>query len=137
LTCTRRFSLDSLGAENENVLSKFPLCRIGALINDAVNRKDDTVKSSLNVHILATWSSGSTFLTKLLTHYPGVFLTFEPLVLFNTYDALENKHVNSSLSLLRDIFRCNYAGDGFGGQFLSFIKNPTLGSSQSTPANSL
>jgi hypothetical protein len=33
-----------------------------------------------HVVLLGTWSSGSTFLTKLITHYPGVFLTFEPMV---------------------------------------------------------
>lgn len=99
--------------------------KMGALINDAVNGEiDDDVKPSLNIHLLATWSSGSTFLTKLLTHYPGVFLTFEPLILFNTYDALENKHVNSSYKLLKEIFQCNYAENGFGRKFLNFIKNP-------------
>ena len=38
-------------------------------------------KKPLHILLLSTWSSGSTFLTKLLTHYPGTFLTFEPMVL--------------------------------------------------------
>ena len=39
-----------------------------------------TIQDPVHILLLGTWSSGSTFLTKLITHYPGVFLTFEPMV---------------------------------------------------------
>ena len=78
------------------------------------SQQEKVKERPLQVHLLATWSSGSTFLTKLLSHYPGVFLrwagigrelvtwphcspliglfrSFEPLVTFNTYNALEDR----------------------------------------------
>ena len=74
----------------------------------------------------ATWSSGSTFLTKLLTHYPGVFLSFEPLVLFSTYDALHDAKAGQARATLRDIFHCNFTEKSWGRKYLRFLKSPSL-----------
>ena len=76
---------------------------------------------------LATWSSGSTFLTKLLTHYPGVFLSFEPLVLFSTYDALHDIKAGQARNTLKDIFQCNFTEKSWGRKYLNFLKSPTAG----------
>ena len=51
--------------------------RSGEILHNIMSPSNDSqeVKERpLQVHLLATWSSGSTFLTKLLSHYPGVFL---------------------------------------------------------------
>ena len=71
----------------------------------------------------ATWSSGSTFLTKLLTHYPGVFLTFEPLVLTNPRTSLDEKHEDEARQLIKDLFSCNYDVKSKGRKFLNFIED--------------
>ena len=71
----------------------------------------------------ATWSSGSTFLTKLLTHYPGVFLSFEPLVMTNAQSSLDDQRGEEARHLVRDLFNCNYDEKSKGRQFLDFIGN--------------
>ena len=38
----------------------------------------------MHVLLLSSWSSGSTFVSKLLSHYPGAFLSFEPLVMLSS-----------------------------------------------------
>ena len=45
---------------------------------------NSSLSAVLHVLLLSSWSSGSTFLSKLLSHYPGVFLSFEPLVLVSS-----------------------------------------------------
>ncbi len=83
---------------------------------------DNRINRSLWTFCPATWSSGSTFLTKLLTHYPGVFLSFEPLVLFSTYDALHDVKARQARSTLRDIFHCNFTEKSWGRKYLKFIQ---------------
>ena len=61
-------------------------------------------RKTLNILLISTWSSGSiycnltsnqslllqgsTFLSKLLNHYPSTFMEFEPLVYTNGYSLL-------------------------------------------------
>ena len=105
------------------------------------------LNSSLVLHvlILSSWSSGSTFLSKLISHYPGVFLMFEPLVLISSKGihlggvtcerpetfillsslwsgAIEAGQVNDSRQLLKDIFNCNYEAGSGGSKLLWFLK---------------
>merc|ERR1712110_210041 len=84
--------------------------RNGEILKDLMTApENETVfVKPLQVPLLATWSSGSTFLTKLLTHYPGVFLSFEPLVLFSTYDALHDAKAGQARNTLKDIFHCDF-----------------------------
>ena len=73
---------------------------------------------------LATWSSGSTFLTKLFAHYPGVFDTFEPLVAFGgpNADALADKNEQEAREMIKDILNCNYGEQSGGKRYLDHIK---------------
>lgn len=75
--------------------------------------------------IIATWSSGSTFLTKLLSHYPGVFETFEPLVAFGgpNAPALEDKDAEEARAMIKDILTCNYGEKSGGKQYLDHIND--------------
>lgn len=76
----------------------------------------------LHILLLSTWSSGSTFLTKLLTHYPGTFLTFEPMVLIKGYGAVQNQTAAEARLLLKDVFNCNYEPGSMGEKLLGFTK---------------
>ena len=91
----------------------------------------------LHILLLSSWSSGSTFLTKLLTHYPGTFLTFEPMVYINglvlikvnengkltilRYGAVQNKTAARAREIIKDVFKCKYKG-GFGEKLLKFLE---------------
>ena len=75
----------------------------------------------LHLLLLATWSSGSTFLTKLITHYPGTFLTFEPMVYIKGYGAVETSRAVDAVSLLRSVFTCNYTTGSPANAMLSFL----------------
>ena len=75
----------------------------------------------LHLLLLATWSSGSTFLTKLITHYPGTFLTFEPMVYIKGYGAVESSRALDAVSLLRSVFSCNYTEGSPANAMLSFL----------------
>jgi len=77
----------------------------------------------LHILLLSTWSSGSTFLTKLLTHYPTTFLTFEPMVRIKGYGAVENHTADTARRLLKDVFTCNYKPGSWGEKLLRYIKN--------------
>jgi len=94
---------------------------------DSLLSKNLTGKAPKKIHILATWSSGSTFLTKLLTHYPGVFLTFEPLVMTNPRTSLDEKHEDEARQLIKDLFSCNYDVRSKGREFLNFIEDKKNG----------
>ena len=63
-------------------------------------------------------------MTKLLTHYPGVFLSFEPLVPFSTYDALHDVKAGQARATLKDIFHCNFTEKSWGRKYLNFLKSP-------------
>jgi len=75
----------------------------------------------LQILLLATWSSGSTFLTKLITHYPGTFLTFEPMVYIKGYGAVESSRALDAVSLLRSVFSCNFTTGSPANAMLSFL----------------
>lgn len=104
--------------------------RNGEILKDLMTENRTKTAKPLQVHLLATWSSGSTFLTKLLTHYPGVFLSFEPLVLFSTYDALHDIKAGHARNTLKDIFQCNFTEKSWGRKYLNFLKSPTAGYKQ-------
>ena len=78
-------------------------------------------RKPLHLLLLATWSSGSTFLTKLITHYPGTFLTFEPMVYIKGYGAVESSRALDAVSMLRSIFSCNYTTGSPANAMLSFL----------------
>ena len=81
-----------------------------------------TDEKPLHLLLLATWSSGSTFLTKMITHYPGTFLTFEPMVYIKGYGAVEQSRALDAVSLLRSVFTCNYTTGSPANAMLSFLK---------------
>lgn len=83
----------------------------------------ESVKAPLRILLLGTWSSGSTFLTKLITHYPGTFLTFEPMVLIKGYGAVEDDKADLARRVLEDIFRCNYTLGSQGAELLRYLKS--------------
>lgn len=104
--------------------------RNGEILKDLMTENNTITAKPLQVHLLATWSSGSTFLTKLLSHYPGVFLSFEPLVLFSTYDALHDIKAGHARNTLKDIFQCNFTEKSWGRKYMNFLKSPTHGYEQ-------
>ena len=75
----------------------------------------------LHLLLLATWSSGSTFLTKLITHYPGTFLTFEPMVYIKGYGAVESSRALDAVTLLRSVYSCNYTTGSPANALLTFL----------------
>jgi len=79
-------------------------------------------QNTTQILLLGTWSSGSTFLTKLLTHYPGVFLHFEPLVYIKGYGAVEPRDSKRAAEIIRDLIVCNYSAGSYGLKYLRWLK---------------
>ena len=98
-----------------------PAGQSGALVPGNVSSSSDQ-KPRLHLLLLATWSSGSTFLTKLITHYPGTFLTFEPMVYIKGYGAVEQSRAEDAVSILRSVFMCNYTTGSPANKMLGFLK---------------
>lgn len=93
------------------------------LLSRNMSETPEYVKPPLRILLLGTWSSGSTFLTKLITHYPGTFLNFEPMVLIKGYGAVEDDKADLARRILEDIFRCNYTLGSQGAQLLRYLKS--------------
>ena len=98
-----------------------PVGQSGAQVPGNVSSSPD-LKPRLHLLLLATWSSGSTFLTKLITHYPGTFLTFEPMVYIKGYGAVEQSRAEDAVSILRSVFMCNYTTGSPANKMLNFLK---------------
>ena len=98
-----------------------PAEQSGALVPGNASSSSDQ-KPRLHLLLLATWSSGSTFLTKLITHYPGTFLTFEPMVYIKGYGAVEQSRAEDAVSILRSVFMCNYTTGSPANKMLNFLK---------------
>ena len=59
-----------------------------------------------------------------------MFLSFEPLVMFNNYSALDTENVSDALDLFRDLYSCDYSNGSYGDLFLEFIGNPGIETSE-------
>lgn len=58
--------------------------------------------------VMATWRTGSTFLSEIIDATPGNFYHYEPL-LYNGYYDIKESDANSSLRVVKKLFSCDYS----------------------------
>ena len=64
--------------------------------------------TSLQILIVSSWRSGSTFLGDLLNAFPGTFFYFEPLHYFFTAKDEPIKEEKEQLELLHSLYNCSF-----------------------------
>ena len=80
----------------------------------AIDRDDlkvgDEVPSTnaRQVLVAATWRSGSSFFGELLSHYPGVYYSYEPLHTIYTNKEFNNDTEASAKTLISSLLKCSY-----------------------------
>ena len=63
---------------------------------------------ALQILVVSSWRSGSTFLGDLLNAFPGTFYYFEPLHFFFTAKDEPTRGEKEQLELLRSLYNCSF-----------------------------
>lgn len=58
--------------------------------------------------VIATWRTGSTFLSEVIDSLPGNFYHYEPL-LYNGYNEIKESDANFSMKVVKKLLMCDYS----------------------------
>uniref|UniRef100_T1J647 Sulfotransferase domain-containing protein n=1 Tax=Strigamia maritima TaxID=126957 RepID=T1J647_STRMM len=65
----------------------------------------------MQIIILTSWRSGSTFVSEIINHHPGTFYHYEPLHLAVGHTLINKTMEDKAVKLLSDLFNCSYTSE--------------------------